>query len=328
MPLLLLPLLAGAQTEAIRIDYKAHAGCPEEGAFVAELKARTSKARLAGAAEKARTFKVRITQGGPGSVGRIEAVDLQGAVTVREVSGAKCAEVVSALALTAWLAIDPDSLSSPPPPASSSVPPIASGAPPPPPTANASASTPAPPPPPKPDREPARRTVLELALHGEAAFGIAPQTASGASLGAELRSEGNGAYTPTLRMSLGHVRNDLGRDPDAAFAATWLGVDACPWLFGASSGFSAAPCARLTLGLLRGEGRPISDPATATAAWVPVGALARGRLRLTGGLGVELDGGVAFPLSRPVFSLDRPKTELHSTPAVVGVVSGGMSYLF
>ncbi len=329
LALIAVPMIGLAQTEPIRVDYQAHVGCPDQEAFLAELKARTQKARLAGKAEKARTFKIRITQGGPGSVGRIEAHDVGGGVTVREVSGGKCAEVVSALALTAALAIDPDALFSPPPPASassttppvaaSSAAPVASSAAP---VTSASPVTSVSAPPTTP---PEPSALLTFAGHFVVASGTAPELSVGGSIGAELRA-GGGPVAPGIRLSLAHVRNDVARDPTTAFAASWVGFDVCPVIFAFTARLSASPCATGVLGLLRGESRGVRNPAAATAPWVTVGALARLRVVLVGGLAVELDAGLSLPVSRPVFKLEEPNVELHRVPTLTWVASGGMSY--
>src|SRR5690348_15374430 len=48
-------------TEPIRFELRGPAACPDEAAFVAEVQARTAKARLAAPGEVARTFRVVVT---------------------------------------------------------------------------------------------------------------------------------------------------------------------------------------------------------------------------------------------------------------------------
>src|SRR5262249_6044736 len=91
---------AQVATEPIRIDFKAHDGCPDEARFTGEVRARTRKARLAFPGEPARFFRVLVTRDRGGkSRGKLTIEDPSGALATRDVMGASCAEVVSALAL-------------------------------------------------------------------------------------------------------------------------------------------------------------------------------------------------------------------------------------
>jgi hypothetical protein len=98
---------ADEPVEPIRVRYEAPAECPDEGAFVGEVRARTSRARLAAAGERARSFEVAVARRGGRFQGRLDVREPSGAASRREVSGASCAEVVSALALVTALAVDP-----------------------------------------------------------------------------------------------------------------------------------------------------------------------------------------------------------------------------
>ncbi len=61
-----------ADSEPIRLRFEAVDGCPDEAAFLDQVRARTEKVRVAAVGEKARTFTVRLTQEGrldPGAPG-------------------------------------------------------------------------------------------------------------------------------------------------------------------------------------------------------------------------------------------------------------------
>src|SRR4051812_33533078 len=62
---------SAADTEPIRVRFEAPDGCPGEAAFLDQVRARTAKARVAAAGEKARTFAVRLTQEGRSIHGRL-----------------------------------------------------------------------------------------------------------------------------------------------------------------------------------------------------------------------------------------------------------------
>ena len=103
-----------ALSEPIRVRFEAPEGCPDEAAFLDQVRARTAKARVAAAGEKARTFSVRLTQEGRSIRGRLAIEESADPTGLREVTGERCAEVVSALALITALAVDPQALTAAP----------------------------------------------------------------------------------------------------------------------------------------------------------------------------------------------------------------------
>src|ERR1700679_1390056 len=89
----------GADTEPIRIDFHAPAGCPDQAAFAAQVSARTRRARLAEAGEAARRLSVPLTPQGARTRGTLTIDDPGGPPAIRTVTGGTCDEVVSALGL-------------------------------------------------------------------------------------------------------------------------------------------------------------------------------------------------------------------------------------
>src|SRR4051794_27927386 len=96
-----------AETEPIRIVFRAPTGCPDEASFTGQVTARTRRARLADEGEAARTFTVTITSAGARTRGRLTIDEPHGPPAMRDVTGGTCEEVVAALGLVAALAIDP-----------------------------------------------------------------------------------------------------------------------------------------------------------------------------------------------------------------------------
>jgi hypothetical protein len=96
-------LVAGsASTGEHRLAYHAPPGCPDDEAFEAEIAARTASAVRTGRA--ARTFDVTVEA----TSGVLTIREPDGTSAVRRVQAASCVEVVSALALVAALALDPN----------------------------------------------------------------------------------------------------------------------------------------------------------------------------------------------------------------------------
>jgi hypothetical protein len=103
----LIPGVAHAETEPIRIEYRAVAGCPSVEQFRAEVFARATSARPATDSEIARTFVVTIESGRDRVVGSLVVREASGATLARTVEGTRCEEVATALSLATALAIDP-----------------------------------------------------------------------------------------------------------------------------------------------------------------------------------------------------------------------------
>lgn len=100
---------ASAQTEAIRIEYRAAPGCPSAEEFTAEVMKRTASARLAESDARVRTFIVEIEARRAGLTGSLRVREARSETVAREVQGARCVDVASTLALATSLAIDPRS---------------------------------------------------------------------------------------------------------------------------------------------------------------------------------------------------------------------------
>lgn len=99
-----LAFAAGVE-EPIRLDYRAAPGCPDEPAFLARVRARTSHARLADRDEPARTFTLRLEGGGRPS-GSVTVSGTGAGEGTRALAANTCEEVADALALMMALAID------------------------------------------------------------------------------------------------------------------------------------------------------------------------------------------------------------------------------
>lgn len=89
--------------ERIALVYTAPADCPDADAFFAGIHARANAVR---AEHGDRTFRVSVTSDAAVVRGELEVAAADGTTTTREVSGATCAETVTALALVAALAIE------------------------------------------------------------------------------------------------------------------------------------------------------------------------------------------------------------------------------
>jgi len=295
---------------AVRIEYHAPAGCPDGRAFVLQVSGRTARFRSSDDSPRAFVVELTVTDG---ARGRLTTIDGDARAT-RELHGDTCEEVVSALALVAALAIDPNASTLPVTPA----PPLV--------------VTPAAAPPPPPSPMPRRKALpwhLDLGFGVEATGAVSP---SDVLVGLGPFVEGSvdlGAFAPALRLSLraAPARASPVESGGTAHFGWWLvTAEACVrWsLVRDSSGrtFAVAPCARAGVGMLRVDGSDVFSPRGEGRAWLDLGSLVRVRwapLRI--GF-IELTGGAVFPLTRDRFHFDNPDTTVHRA-ALVGALVGG-----
>ena len=100
-----------AEPEHIRIQFSAAPKCPDKTTFVRAIRQRTGRFQLAVGAEQTRVFAVTITLADSLVSGRLEIQGPDTEVSLRNVSGKTCDEVMAALALMTALAIDPSAAS-------------------------------------------------------------------------------------------------------------------------------------------------------------------------------------------------------------------------
>ncbi|MBW2528493.1 MAG: hypothetical protein JRI23_30235, partial [Deltaproteobacteria bacterium] len=115
IPLLLVAFTAGAaeDEERVHLQYERSGPCAGRDAFVAQVAARTPKARWATSPEGVRVFQVTLAadpeegERWSQAAGTLTILDTDGSRATRRVEGDSCEEVLAAVALIAALAIDP-----------------------------------------------------------------------------------------------------------------------------------------------------------------------------------------------------------------------------
>jgi len=316
------PGAAAAEPETIGLVYRAHRGCPEADAFVAEVAARTSRARLAIDAELPRRFEVGIGEAEGRSIGRIEMRDPDGSRSRREVDARSCGEVVSALALIGALAIDPQALAQPAPgPAPSQA--ATGGA-----TARA-----AQPPPAEPATE-SPRWGFGMGMHAMALGGLSPWVLPAGS--AFVQASQGPPFPLVFRVSLayapGSTRPSSIPSTDARF--WWWAVrgEACPLQIGLGAASQAFACATFDAGQLGAQGVPrggsIQRASSDAPTWYAPGLAGRIDYALGRGVFVEAQGDLVFPLARQrfVFELDGAEHLVHRAAGACGAAEVGIGY--
>ncbi|MGC4094027.1 MAG: hypothetical protein QM756_40180 [Polyangiaceae bacterium] len=91
----------------LHIDDRAASTCAPRADFKRLLQARTARVRWAAPAEPAMTLRVSVVTEAVGYSGMLEIEDVEGSRTQRSIQGATCDEVLSGLALSAAVLVDP-----------------------------------------------------------------------------------------------------------------------------------------------------------------------------------------------------------------------------
>lgn len=322
--LLAAPRVSAADAPApIRVTYTAPAACPARSELLARVFARTSNARAAAPDDTARELVVRVESvgrrfrgrvviapgggsGTPSGPGSGAAPAGPGAPHEREVTSAKCDDLIDALAFFIALAVDEDATtSSPAPPPAPPPAPLAA----PPPAPAPAAPLPLGPrdtsPPPEPVTDRSRWRVsggTGLALVG----GIAPTVVLGNRVAVHVtRDERDAWLAPSFTLGGVSTATASAQNAAGSLALRWrtLFAAACPIVVTApaASSLSLRPCAVLEAGVLRGDGVGILRARRNDAFWLAAGLALRGDLGVTQGLHLEAEVGASAPLDHPRF---------------------------
>ena len=317
-----MPALAqDVAVEPVHIVYHAAAECPREAEFERQLTMRTARMRTARPGEPARTFALAVDSQGGEHRARLRIITTDGSVTVRELAGDDCADVVSAMALIVALDIDPSASTSPVPAAETggAAPPFTT----PPAASTDAAAVPGTALPAEPPGPPGRtQTPTEPRGPAEAGFhpalgasvqslvGLVPAPALGGGLFVEF-ARARAPFVPSVRASFVIVAAEASLRGPIGSSATWYyaRVEGCP-LRPFVDRVRIDACAFLDAGALGTSGQGLDHQTTALQSWFGAGLL--GRIAWSAAARVELEagGGFVVPLRRYTFQYDPGTGEL------------------
>jgi hypothetical protein len=327
-----------------RVESLPGATCPSGDPFATQLLRRTDRIREAEGDERAVVFRLEVTPGKDHTSGRLTVRELDGNQTEREVAGASCQEVVSAMVLIAAILVDPNASleplappSPPKPPKPREPPRPASGTPEPfaPPRAGPVIPAGRTPPPgavvrPRSSIEhgarrapserrrgasndgPSRKASALGRLSVGAGVGFAlesapvPVPAAGVVISGSAALERDSILSPLVEGSAVRTQTVRVGTPSglAEFRFSSLRLLACPVRFPRSSIVAVRPCALGEVGVLEGIGKVTDDPALVSARWVAIGGALRASVRLVGPLTLVGQGALVVPLIRHQFYFD------------------------
>jgi hypothetical protein len=290
------PAAAQPNEEVVRLEYHAPPACTDEAQFFAQARARAPQMRLARPDERARVFIVEIEQHAALTSARLTVRDPDGQTTVRNVETKDCSEAVDALALVAALAVNPRAGARPketPVPSDGTMP-----------------LPPGPTPPASPRAAPAHALARAPSpwtwRAGAAGFGvgaIAPEPLLGARVSAELVHLTSHGMAPSFRVSLGYATHNgfVVEGGTAHFAYAGANAEMCPLRLPPAKNLVFRPCVMADFGFVVARGSETLNPRSAVRPWADIGTGARLAWMLGGDIGVELDVGCMFPISRDRF---------------------------
>lgn len=283
----------GTEPEAISVTYVAADGCPDEAEFFAGLAARAHVRRSE--APAARRFAVVIDADAGGSLrGVLTVTDPDGNASTREVPGATCAEISSALQLVAALAIEER--------ASRAAVPVRV---PPAPVRAASAA-------------PARRRPWQVTVGAgvEQYRGATPSAVLGMPVTVELGHPGGVTLRATFARTL---RDEL---PTSAFRWTAGRLDICPFALRFAR-LQAGPCAGVEVGAVTSRGVGVDMATHDLRPWLAPDASLRVRAS-AGRFGLELEATLAVPVVRDRYYI-APDTTVHHVGPVTTALGASLT---
>jgi hypothetical protein len=338
--------VARAESEPIRIEYRADRGCPNMAEFEERVFDRTASARLATPSETARTFSVDLRRAGRRVTGRLVIREPNGATMTRRVSGSDCGDVATVLALATALAIDPRAELAPHETleegARTSTERSAS---------EVRGETPSDSPPGRDagddgenasespydddggggDRSASTSVDVSLsgALGGRAALFATPHPAWGVSgfLGAAL---GGSLSTTELFLELAWLTTAPERLDGASASFGFLLGRPGVCAFGSRAGASVrvSPCLAVELGAITAEGNNIPRATSSTRFWAAAELFARVDLAFAEDGFVTLTAGAGLPFTRYEFLFLNPDTAIHRVPVLTAAGSARIGTRF
>jgi hypothetical protein len=306
-----------AQERRVRVRYDVAVGCPDVAEFSGKLTQRTGALRLEVAQVATPDLDVTVRQDSGVFRGEVDVATREGRQR-RAIDSDNCADLVSALALSAALMLEgAGSGASSSPPARPAESPQGATKP--------SAG--------RDDRAPAAdaRAMDGWRWSAGARFEATLVLTSGWALGpgafVGLRRERGGIFSPSVRLGASYAVADIEAERGSARLQWVLGrADGCPLRLG-SDALAVEPCAGLGLGALHGEGT-VEQPQSDLSGWAELDVAMRAQALLWQRLLLEVEGKTVVPLSRYRFLFRDPDQEIRRIRSVGAAVALGAGASF
>jgi hypothetical protein len=292
--------------QPFRLEYWARGLCPDAVEFARQIQTRAPLLRPAEGDEPALGFYAELDARGGSATGRLTARSPDGREVKREVRGATCDDVVTALALIAALAADPD----------------------------------------QPVEAPRTQAAARPVHRGAARESDGPWDDAAADpllepivpdpsdrwLGVAFEAEGPGgsAVRPFYSLSANRAAAASTQTGGGNAAFTWLAfrVTGCPFRWPEQTPLFIRPCGFLDAGELEGNVSLDAQSHEATHAWFALGAFARIEALVGEVVSFQLDGGVIAPLEHDEFRAGAGAPTAFQVPSAGALGRIGLSYRF
>lgn len=313
--------------QPFRLEYWARGQCPDAIEFARQIQTRAPLLRPAQGDEPALGFYAELDARGGSATGRLTARSPDGREVKREVRGATCDDVVTALALIAALAADPDQPVEAPRTHVTRA--TRRG-----PTRNLDSPASDEPPP----EELSEPIVPELVPRWTFGIGggvefdssIAPSPGSGLAVAFEAEGPGGSALRPLFSLSANRASAATTQTEGGNAAFTWLAfrLTGCPFRWPEQTPLFVRPCGFFDAGDLEGNVSLGALSSDENHAWFALGAFARIEALVGEVVSFELDGGVTAPLLHDEFRAGYGAPSAFRVPSAGILGRIGLSYRF
>lgn len=315
-------------SEPASIQYEAPRSCPTKATFVYEVGARTKKVRWTDAGPGVRAFLVHVVATERGFSGELRTREGGAWTAPRVVKGEDCAELVSALALMAAIAVDPDA----------SVAPVAPAPLPAPEPVESTVAPARPPPvevpiaPVEAETKPAARVLpsprISVGVDALLVRGLAPETSPGFAIHGRWERPDEAGPWPLLQWSLTYADSEWMPSDERVMTARRLAlrVDGCPLGWKPASWIAVHPCVAADAGVLHGEGRAVRRPFSESRVSASVGPALHLRIPFASDGYVNGSATAAVPVPRMRFTFVDPDQQAHQMPWLLWSFSLGAGW--
>lgn len=313
--------------QPFRLEYWAHGQCPDAVEFARQIQTRAPLLRPAEGDEPALGFYAELDARGGSATGRLTARSPDGREVKREVRGATCDDVVTALALIAALAADPDQPVEAP---RTHVTRAARRGP-----TRSLDSPPGDEPPPEELSEPIVPELIPRWTFGvgggvEFDSSIAPSPGSGLGVAFDAEGPGGSALRPLFSLSANRASAATTQTAGGNAAFTWLAfrLTGCPFRWPEQTPLFIRPCGFFDAGDLEGNVSLGALSSDVNHSWFALGAFARIEALVGEVVSFQLDGGVIAPLQHDEFRAGDGAPLAFRIPATGILGRIGLSYRF
>ena len=180
----------------------------------------------------------------------------------------------------------------------------------------------------EPSRRPPRPSGPRVGASAVGARVLGASLGLGASLWGRLATTTRDGLTPSVTLGALYLPGDFfGSGDDLGIAWMALAATACPgWTLGGR--VRIEPCARITAGILSVTDHSVNTPRSVDRWWGSAGALLRLTAPVSGGLMIDFDAGVDFPVVTRRFITTTTMTDqpVGATSSVSPTLSVGLSH--